>query len=355
MSIAIIIPAYNPDEKLKELVEALSTRDLGPLIVVNDGSDDDCREIFEAVKAVPGCNVLTHGVNAGKGRALKTAFNEVLIHHKDCKGVVTADADGQHRVIDIIAVAKNLLDTPDCLILGQRQFTGEIPFKSRFGNVLTRRVFSFLIGQKIEDTQTGLRGIPVSLLPALFTLSGECYEFEINMLVTASRQHLTIKEVPIETVYFDQNKRTHFHPLYDSMKIYFVLLRFSLSSVLTAVVDYVVWAICFEISAMLLMSLVVGRIVASLVNFALNKRFVFQSSRGVAFCLISYSALVVAVLAASYGLIIFFSQFLGVHERVAKIIAETCLFFFTFTIQRDYIFNETDRMDGPGRLESKAP
>ena len=120
--IPVIIPAYEPDEKLIKLLDELCAEGVEPVIVVNDGSDEGAYgHLFEAVRE-RGVIVLDHAVNMGKGRALKTAFNYCLGTYKDLIGVVTADSDGQHAVSDIRKCMQALLEDPKALVLGVRDF-----------------------------------------------------------------------------------------------------------------------------------------------------------------------------------------------------------------------------------------
>ena len=184
-----------------------------------------CEAIFTAIATLPGVELQRHAVNLGKGRALKTGFNRVLEEPGDLLGVITADADGQHTPEDIEKVARALLFSNPRPVLGSRGFEHGVPWRSRLGNALTRSLFGLLTGTRLADTQTGLRGIPLALLPELVTLGGERYEYEMTMLAYLCRSGRTPLEVPIATVYLDQNRASHFHPVWDSMRIYLVLLR----------------------------------------------------------------------------------------------------------------------------------
>src|SRR4029077_1048749 len=135
--------------------------------------------------ALPQVVVLVHAVNRGKGNALKTAFNQFLLTTPvDSPGVVTADADGQHLPDDVRRVAERLERSRSSLVLGGRTFEGDVPFRSRFGNTVTRGVVRLLLGRPIFDTQPGLRGIPRGFLPELVSQAeGGHYEFELEMLV----------------------------------------------------------------------------------------------------------------------------------------------------------------------------
>ncbi|MCR5179052.1 MAG: glycosyltransferase family 2 protein, partial [Lachnospiraceae bacterium] len=212
--VPVIIPAYEPDEKLAGLIKELKDNISSPVIVVDDGSDPALfGSIFEEVRSL-GVMVLTHAVNMGKGRALKTAFNYCLNEYTDLAGVVTADSDGQHSVDDIKAVSEALLEEKNSLIIGARDFSKSgVPAKSFLGNRITSRVMKILIGISVSDTQTGLRGIPADFMRTLLTEKGERYEFETNMLIASKDHGVPIREVAIETIYIDGNKSSHFNPV----------------------------------------------------------------------------------------------------------------------------------------------
>ncbi len=237
-TLCILIPAWQPTVVLTDLVADLLRRGFGWITVVDDGSTEAALPVLAALKKLPGIEVLHHPVNQGKGRALKTGFAHLLAGHRELAGVVTADADGQHTPADIERVARALLTsgppTGPISVLGSRGFNSsessgssgsQIPWRSRLGNTLTRHVFRLLTGTRLRDTQTGLRGLPRDLLPELLALEGERYEYEIAALAHLCRAGRTPLEVPIETVYLDRNRGTHFHPLWDSLRVYAVLLR----------------------------------------------------------------------------------------------------------------------------------
>ena len=125
-----------------------------PLIVVNDGSSEPCRPVFDAVKRYSRVTLLEHEVNRGKGAAMKTAFAYIASNYSADESVMTVDADGQHLAKDALRGAERLNEHPDALILGSRKFPGNVPFKSRMGNAITRGVFRFTTGVHVYDTQS---------------------------------------------------------------------------------------------------------------------------------------------------------------------------------------------------------
>ena len=224
----IIIPALNPDEKLISYIGELYDSDFKDIILVDDGSSADHKQIFDRIKEQYDCIVITHGSNMGKGRALKNAFEHFLRLPSvgEIDGVICADCDGQHTVTDVCRIYEELCKGENELILGSRNFDlGNTPKKSMAGNKTVRLLFKLLCGLDLNDTQTGLRGIPTSILPEYKNLKGERYEYEMNMLILSAHKHIPVKEIPIETVYIDENKGSHYRPFVDSVRIAVLIFK----------------------------------------------------------------------------------------------------------------------------------
>jgi glycosyltransferase involved in cell wall biosynthesis len=337
-SVSIVIPAYQPGEALVELVRRLSGAPISAVVVVNDGSDGKCRALFDAIRCLPRVHVLDHAVNLGKGAALKTGINYALCNFPDDCGVVTADADGQHDPEDVLRVAALLGEHPDSLILGVRQFETGVPLRSRLGNRITQIVQRAIVGQNLADTQTGLRGIPRRLAAQLLRMPSNGYEFELDMLIACKHQSLPIVQVPIRTIYLPGNPSSHFNPLIDSMKIYFVLLRFGMISFLTAVLDNAIFVGVFRATGILWESQVLGRVGALVFNYSAARRAVFLSRERHLATLPKYLLLVALNGVISYAMINILVSRFGVAVPWAKILAESILFLAHFTLQRDFIF-----------------
>lgn len=338
--IPILIPSYNPDHRLLELVEALIQKGIKHIIIVNDGSREECQPIFEKLAGLEACTVLGHAVNCGKGRALKTGLNYFYLHFPNSPGIVTADSDGQHQPADILKLVNALKENPGKFIMGVRKMGQKVPFRSLFGNVLTRFVFSFMIGKKISDTQSGLRGLPRPLVPNLLKVKGERYEYEINMLILTKKQSIEIIEKSIDTIYIEDNKSSHFNPFFDSMKIYFQLLRFAFSSLLAAFFDFIIFTLVYSLTSNVILSLLIGRfVVGSALNYIINRRLVFHSKSNVLSSLLKYYFALIIMSIISYLLISIAVEQLGLKEVViAKIIVESLLFIFSFAVQREFVF-----------------
>jgi putative flippase GtrA len=342
MKPVVLIPAYEPEKVLLDIVMPLAESNaLEAVIIVDDGSGHAYRDYFEKISTMPKVHVLRHFVNLGKGAALKSGLNYAACTFKDCPGVITADADGQHRFEDILSVVESFVSNPKKMVLGVRDFTGRLPLRSRVGNLLTRTTFRLLVGQNISDTQTGLRGIPRWLIPRLLKIKQDGYEFELEMLLVCKYENIEIVETDIQTIYIDNNISSHFNPLLDSMRIYFVLLRFTIVSLFTAVVDNIVFILAFPLCNSIIGAQVIGRIAATVFNYLGNKKAVFHSDAKNVHALPKYLLLVVVSGLISYGMITLIVSRTSMDVVPAKIIAETIIFLFNFAIQREFVFKRT--------------
>ncbi|MCD8016892.1 MAG: bifunctional glycosyltransferase family 2/GtrA family protein [Oscillospiraceae bacterium] len=349
LPIAAVIPSLQPTAKLLSVVKGLCALGFEQIVVVNDGSGADCEPIFDDVHTLPRRTVLAHPGNRGKGAALHTAFAWLLQNRPDIAGAVTADGDGQHLPEDVLRCAAVTADGYEGLVLGVRDFSlPDVPPKSRFGNRITRAVFRFGCGIRISDTQTGLRAVPLDVLPLLLQIKGDRYEYETNMLLETKRCGLPIREVPIQTVYEDSNADTHFHPFRDSLRIYRLIIGFMLSSAASTLVDLLVFYLINKLFGpalgawSVLVSTAAARAVSSFFNFNINKRGVFASKDSYRRTLARYYALCIPQMLVSAACVTALSVLLAktmpLLLTVLKMAVDTALFFASFVIQREWVF-----------------
>lgn len=351
MNIIVMIPSLNPDKSLIDYVEALAKEDFRQIIVINDGSSQKFRKKFARIAKIDKCRVLTHKVNKGKGRALKTGIQFVLKHFPDCEGIVTVDADGQHKLNDVLHIAAAVTENDNRLVLGSRDFNApNIPARSSFGNKLTSRVFAVMFGQKLMDTQTGLRGIPMKLLPAMLEISGERYEYEMNMLIECRREKIEIYEIPIETVYIDENDSSHFRPVVDSVKIYRLIFKrffsYLFSSLFSMAVDLLLftllarWILPAEYAHRIQIATILARVVSCTTNFLMNKNMVFHKKGHLGSTAVKYFCLAAVQMLVSANAVNWLFRLLQWHEVILKVMVDTVLFFVNYTVQKKFVFKK---------------
>lgn len=343
MKIALIVPAYRPTKDMIPMLERF-LRDPEYLpVVVNDGSGPDYRAIFDQVPQ--GCVLLTHEVNRGKGAALKTAIGYVLKSLPECDLAVTADADGQHRYEDIKRVVASARAHPGTLVLGSRAFDGNVPFKSRWGNAITRQVFAIASGVKIRDTQTGLRAFDRSAMEKFLTIPGDRYEYEINMLLYAAREGIDMREETIQTIYIDDNSASSFHPFRDSFKIYACILKYVMSSLIAFLVDWCLFELLsrfnFGLGAAgnLSLSQVIARVISATVNFIVNKKVVFNSKADWKGEFVKYAGLAAAVMVCNILLMRLLNGVLGWNYHLCYVLIQIVMYISNFILQGKFVYN----------------
>lgn len=346
-NISVIIPSYDPDEKLVPTVEGLLSEGFSDIIIIDDGSKPETQKFFPA--NMPGVTILRHDTNRGKGAGLKTAFRFVLDNRPNSAGCVTADSDGQHKPSDIASCVRDMLDHPDCVVLGARDFSlPHVPERSRKGNRITSRVFRLLFGMKISDTQTGLRVFPRSTLPDMLEVRGDRYEYETNMLISMKRSHIPFREVGIETVYIDDNATSHFRPVRDSIRIYGLILSFAFSSVISAIIDiglFTVFNVIFTHAGIGFhygLSVICARVISSGVNYLINRRAVFGT--GDKNSVKRYYILAALILALStaigQGITHIIPSDASWIQTLVKTVVDVVMFILSFRIQNEWVFGK---------------
>ena len=358
---AIVLPSLDPDLKFQKVIAGLLDAGFAHIVIVDDGSDELHRLRFAEAAAHPQCTVLTHEVNKGKGRALKTAFSYVIEQLPEMRGVITIDGDGQHLIDDIIACGQRMLEEGDKVILGCRDFNQPgIPPRSVAGNKTTSRFFRLLFGIRLSDTQTGLRAIPAQDLPLFCEIEGERFEYETNMLLHMKRRGIEFLEQPITTVYDPEDYSSHYDAVKDSLRISKVMLRFLMTG---SGFRYVVSAVCswvldnglyllllsllggrFAVALASTVSQVSARVVSSLFNFTMNDRFVFRNGENhwqaffKYYCLCIPQTLISTVCLTA--LIAALHIAIPAVATLVKIVIELILFIISYYIQKKWVFKK---------------
>lgn len=340
----VIIPAYKPDQTLVAITDKLWEYGC-QIIVVDDGSGEEFRQIFDRVKDI--CIVLRHTQNLGKGAAIKTALSYIKQEIWEREWIGVMDCDGQHLPEDMYKLLQFARTQRRTLVLGVRTVGKEMPLKSRVGNQITRMVYRLVSGVKVSDTQTGLRAFDSELAEKLLSVEGKRYEYEMNVLMTCAREKIPIKEVKISTIYRDKNNsNSHFRGFRDSVRIYKEILKFTLSSLSSFCLDYLLFGVMMlflpHTAIAILIANIVARIVSAFYNYSMNCRFVFHTDpkmrKGAA-----YFALAGFILVMNNLILELFVQILRIPVYSAKLLTECLLFVLSWLVQKHMIFRKGKR------------
>lgn len=335
-----LIPSYEPGLELLQVVKDLEETDFS-IVVVNDGSSEKFDEIFSQLPE--NVHYLKYEKNQGKGHALKHGFKYIQDNFDSDSIIVTLDSDGQHRVSDAINIANVCEQENNTLILGSRDLR-HAPIKSKIGNFLARTTFLISTRHKIYDTQTGLRAFRYEMLNLLLKSKGNRYEYETNVLLDAVRNNITIKEVTIETIYINNNSNTHYSPFKDTYKILKEVIKFSASSLIGFLVDYLAFTLLTLIpvpdtwTQWVLACNIIARVISASVNFTLNYKLVFKSKKKLWKAILEYIALAIFILACNTGFLYLLVEQAGMNKYLAKVIVEVVMFTVSWIVQRLLVF-----------------
>jgi len=332
----VLIPAYEPDEKLIKLIDDLSKTNY-KIIVVDDGSGKEYKKIFNQIKEK--CQLISYDINKGKGFALKTGLKYIKEKYKENYVVVTMGSDGQHTIKDATNLLNYANEHKDTLVTGMRRRDNNVPIRSRIGNGITRFFYRKITNLDVYDTQTGLRAFSSKLTNYMLDIKGDRFDYEMNVLLSCAKDGIKIKEIQIETIYIENNKGTHFNAVTDSYKVYKQIIKYILSSSSCFIVDYTLYVVFNIFSKSIILSNILARIVSSILNYNINKKIVFKSKRKTYKSAFEYFLLVFIILFLNtLGLKLLISY--NINKYLAKIIIELILTIISFIVQKIIIFKE---------------
>jgi glycosyltransferase involved in cell wall biosynthesis len=196
MKVFIVIPAYNEEEHIGDVLTACQHEGFADIIVVNDGSDDRTGEIAMQQGAI----VVEHYINRGVGAATQTGIEAAKLLGADI--VITMDADGQHSPKDISTILHPIMDQTADIVIGSRflEKNNTIPLLRRFFNFLANIITMLLAGKYLTDSQSGMKGLGKKALENIY-IAANGYEFSSEIIREASFIKLRIREVPVSVLY----------------------------------------------------------------------------------------------------------------------------------------------------------
>ena len=194
MNISIIIPAYNEEKTIGEVVRR-AKRHPAQIIVVDDASSDNTSKMA----LMEGAKVYRHAVNRGLGGALGTGFKIALIENTDI--LITLDADCQHDPEDIPAIIRPIIDGQADVVIGSRFLSRQdVPalrrLYNRAGNIVTLALF----GVKTTDSQSGFRAFNKKAIESI-SIKSNRMEVSSEIIKEIGLRNLRMKEIPIKAIY----------------------------------------------------------------------------------------------------------------------------------------------------------
>lgn len=189
-----LIPAYNEEKNIKEVVTRMKKSGKIIPLVIDDGSDDNTSKLAKKAGAV----VIRHEINKGKGEGVKTGLEYILKNYPGAKYIVIIDADLQYLPEEWVKLVDALKKKDVDYVIGCRDWS-KVPFRHRLGNFVWRTTFNFLFGTKLWDTNCGFIAFKRKVAKKLEIYGG--YIIDNAMAIQALKNGFKIKNVPVTIVY----------------------------------------------------------------------------------------------------------------------------------------------------------
>ncbi len=335
--IAVVIPSLEPDSNFIDYIKNIKEAGADYMVIVDDGNKPIYKDLFKEVQDLD-CIVLKHGVNCGKGRSYKTAFNYILCEMDDVDTIVTADGDGTYLPDDIINVARNSKE--GTITIGCRDFNDEkISGNTRRSNAVTSFLLKTLSDISMSDTQSSLRAFNRDLLPYMITVIGERYDYDFNVIF--EKKEIALAEVPIATTRRVSDRKSHFHPFKDTLSVTLTFLAFIVVSLSSTILDLILYSffinMFIESFPILYISIstFLARVVSDFYNYYFDKTLVFKSKETSS--LGRYAILCVCKTVGSALGVTLLVMLLKDGEIWIKLFVDTVIFFIAYKFEKNWV------------------
>ena len=341
-AVHVVVPAYNPGEIVVDVVERTRSH-ADTIVIVDDGCDDRNRAYLERCACLPGVSLLTHPRNCGKGFALMTGIGQCLDRMRAGDYILTMDSDGQHDPDDIAKFRDLLIERPNLdFALGERLDRRTMPVKSRIGNSVATALFRLQMGTSIRDTQTGMRLLCKAFARRVHDeVRPGRYETEMDMLILAAHTLARIDSVGIRTIYLDGNAATKFRALTDSWRVLARLVRYTLVSIASFLIDYLLFFLLSHVAGVpYLAANAAARVVSAVANFTGHKMFSFRSAGQTLPKAVRYVLAVAFALSMASVLLYVTVEYLAIGSLIAKPLVDLLVFLINFGVLSRFVFRE---------------
>lgn len=335
----VIIPAYNPGSIIKEVVE----RTFGyvpNIIIVDDGCDSENKAVLGSIPESKGLTIITHKQNLGKGFAIHTGIKYAL--EKGAETIIMLDSDGQHNPDELKKFLEFDKNNHHQLVVGVRSEINKMPLRSKIGNVSMAAIFRVLFKQKLIDTQSGYRMMSARFARMfLDNVEPGRYETEMQMLMMAAKNNITIDQIPIETQYIDGNSNSKFRPVADSIRVLGSFAKYAGVGFLSFIIDYSLFLFfTYTIGIYFVSAHILSRICSGTFNFLANRKYVFNHNHSISKSFLKYLVAVALSLSISTVLLYAFVEILNIKANFGKLLAEATTFTLNYFVLKHFVFKQ---------------
>ena len=350
MEFAVLLLVERPGPHIDALVESLEAGGLAAIygIALKDQAGTGPTNTRSPVSLPREAALQALPAQPDKAAAAAYGLEAVYSREKSCQSILLVDTTRHYRAEDILAILQAALARPGRLVVGERSPDRQSPFIARLVDGLSRQLTRLFMGVPLSDLRSGLLAIPTRAVPALVRWTAQLRdssrgEFELELILACKRSGFPIYGHLIQSGAASRVPASHV--ILNSMSLYFVLARYVSSSLLTAVVDNLVFLLSYPWIHNLLVCIYLARLVAILVNYFLLRKVVFFSSDKTTRTFPKYIALVLFSGLVASLLINFFTTEFHTGVLLNKIMAELLLYFINFTVFNKMVFVHRQPLD----------
>jgi len=214
LNISIVLPAKNESAAIGQTIAQIQQLQfVHEIIVVNDGSTDQTKQIAENAGAI----VITHPYSKGNGAAIKTGARSAT-----GEIIVFMDADGQHDPNDILRLLKKIEEGYD-LVVGARQKGSQASLGRGIANGLYNGLASYMTEQKVEDLTSGFRAVRAEKFREFLYLLPNGFSYPTTSTMAFFRAGYSVTYIPIHAA--KRIGKSHIQPLKDGVRFFLIIFK----------------------------------------------------------------------------------------------------------------------------------
>jgi putative flippase GtrA len=338
MDSAVLLLVEHPGPEIDRLADGLNAGGLTRIYRIAIGEQSESQGTIGSLSIEP--------AQPDKASAAGFGLQAIYVREPDCLSIVLVDTQHGYPAEEVLAFARAAQALPGCLVVGERKSNPDGSFLARLAGRISQKLVQFFLGVPVSDLRSGLLGIPYGAAPFLAVqapLAKPGVEFELEMILAGKLGGYPIQGRLVQSGATDQAPAGRF--MLNSMSLYFVMARYVSTSLLTAVVDNLVFVLCYPLVQNVLVSVYMARLVAIVVNYFLLRKVVFYSSDTSTRTFPKYIVVVLVSGLAASLLIDFFHAEFNVGVVLGKIMAELLLYLVNFAVLNKLVFVHRQPLD----------
>ncbi len=346
-NVVVIIPVRDPSSDFIIWMKRLLDMGIPQIIIIDDGSAN--ADTLHQIEKFDQCLLLHNEEPLGSGRSLKKAFSYLMSQPEERDGFVTVCGYGLYAPEDVYKMAWEITNHPGTILIGDRNFDElKLSPRKRFGHFIANLTFKMLFTGNLHDTQSPLKAYPISMLPWLIGIKGECFDYDVNVLIAAKKQMKPIAEIDIHAAPVLVGI-TEVRPARIAWTMFLGFYRYLYASLSSMGADLLIFTIMqYKImenftpsSLRILISVVTARVLASLISYTMNKMLVFSHHGSIGRSAAKFYVTWFVQMMCSYGIIYLASLFAPQALVGLKILGDFFLAIVNYEVQLRWVFKKS--------------